>query len=179
MKNSYIPEVFKAKIKKSIKFLNELFNLFLSIFFGIALITFNINDNSFIASTSSSTLNFFGALGSYSSSFIFYTFGMMGYGLVLFFFVISILNFTHQKFNYFFIRLLGHFISLILIPQSLIYWNFVFEFYGDLPSWGTLAVSLYKNYQSDILSYFFSTIGLFLFCLSIIYLIFLNYPRSI
>ena len=167
MKNSYIPDVFKAKITKSIKFLNGLIYLFLSIFFGIALITFNINDNSFIASTSSSTLNFFGALGSYSSSFIFYTFGMMGYGLVLFFFVISILNFTHQKFNYFFIRLLGHFISLILIPQSLIYWNFVFEFYGDLPSWGTLAVSLYKNYQSDILSYFFSTIGLFLFCLSI------------
>ena len=71
-----------------------------------------------LTSTSSSTLNFFGALGSYSSSFFFYTFGMMGYGLVLFFFVISILNFIHQKFNYFFIRLLlGHFISLIFKPK--------------------------------------------------------------
>ena len=167
MKNSYIPEVFKDKISQSIKILYGLFLLFLGIFFGIALITFNINDNSFITSTSSSSLNFFGTIGSYSSSFIFYTFGMMGYGLVLFFFILSLLSFTYRITNYFFIRLLGLFISLILIPQSLIYWNIVFEFYGDLPVWGTLAISLNKIYSSDILSYFLSVIGLFLFCLSI------------
>ena len=167
MKNSYIPEVFKDKIAKSIKILYGLLLLSLGIFFGIALITFNINDNSFITSASGSPLNFFGTLGSYSSSFIFYTFGVMGYGLVLFFFIISILNFTHRETNYFFIRLLGYFISLILIPQSLIYWNIILEFYGDLPVWGTLAISLYKIYPSDVLSYFLSSIGLFLFCLSI------------
>ena len=167
MKNSYIPEVFKDKISKSIKILYGLFLLFLGIFFGIALITFNINDNSFITSTSSSSLNFFGTIGSYSSSFIFYTFGMMGYGLVLFFFILSLFSFAYRITNYFFIRLLGLFISLILIPQSLIYWNIVFEFYGDLPVWGTLAISLNKIYLSDILSYFLSVIGLILFCLSI------------
>ena len=131
MKNSYIPEVFKDKISQSIKILYGLFLLFLGIFFGIALLTFNINDNSFITSTSSSSLNFFGTIGSYSSSFIFYTFGMMGYGLVLFFFILSLFNFTHRKTNYFFIRLLGLFIGLVLIPQSLINWNIVIEFYGD------------------------------------------------
>ena len=167
MKNSYIPEVFKDKISKSIRILYGLLLLFLGIFVGFALITFNINDNSFITSTSASSLNFFGPLGSYSSSFIFYTFGVMGYGMVLFFFILSILNFAHRNTKYFFIRLLGHFISLILIPQSLIYWNIVLEFYGNLPVWGTIAVSLNKTFSSDVLSYFLSAIGLFLFCLSI------------
>ena len=167
MQNSYIPEVFKDKISKSIRILYGLLLLFLGIFVGFALITFNINDNSFITSTSASSLNFFGPLGSYSSSFIFYTFGVMGYGMVLFFFILSILNFAHRNTKYFFIRLLGHFISLILIPQSLIYWNIVLEFYGNLPVWGTIAVSLNKTFSSDVLSYFLSAIGLFLFCLSI------------
>ena len=167
MKNSYIPEVFKDKIIQSVKIFYGLLLLFLAIFFGIALITFNINDNSFITSTSASHLNFFGTLGSYSSSFIFYTFGMMGYGLVLFFFILSLFNFTHRKTNYFFIRLFGLFISLVLIPQSLINWNIVIEFYGDLPIWGTLAISLNKIYPSDILGYFLSVIGLFIICLSI------------
>ena len=165
LKNSYIPEVFKDKISKSIKILYGLFLLFLGIYFGIALITFNINDNSFITSTSASSVNFFGTIGSYSSSFIFYTFGIMGYGLVLFFFILSILNFTYRRTNYFFIRLLGYSISLILIPQSLIYWNIVFEFYGELPLWGTLAISLNKIYPSDIFSYLLSAIGFFLLCL--------------
>jgi len=167
MQNSYIPEVFKDKILKSIRILYGLLLLFLGIFFGIALITFNINDNSFITSTSVASLNFFGSLGSYTSSFIFYTFGVMGYGLVLFFIILSILNFTHRKTNYFFIRLLGHFISLVLIPQGLIYLNIIFEFYGDLPFWGTLAISLNNSYPSDVLSYFLSAIGLFLFGSSI------------
>ena len=167
MQNSYIPEVFKDKILKSIRILYGLLLLFLGIFFGIALITFNINDNSFITSTSASSLNFFGSLGSYTSSFIFYTFGVMGYGLVLFFLILSIFNFAHRKTNYFFIRLLGHFISLVLIPQCLIFLNIIFEFYGDLPVWGTLAISLNNSYPSDVLSYFLSAIGLILFCLSI------------
>jgi len=167
MQNSYIPEVFKDKILKSIRILYGLLLLFLGIFFGIALITFNINDNSFITSTSASSLNFFGSLGSYTSSFIFYTFGVMGYGLVLFFLILSIFNFAHRKTNYFFIRLLGHFISLVLIPQGLIFLNIIFEFYGDLPVWGTLAISLNNSYPSDVLSYFLSAIGLILFCLSI------------
>ena len=167
MQNSYIPEVFKDKILKSIRILYGLLLLFLGIFLGIALITFNINDNSFITSTSASSLNFFGSLGSYTSSFIFYTFGVMGYGLVLFFLILSILNFAHRKTNYFFIRLLGHFISLVLIPQGLIYLNIIFEFYGDLPFWGTLAISLNNSYPTDVLSYFLSAIRLFLFSLSI------------
>ena len=167
MKNSYIPEVFKDKIFKSIKILHGFFLLFLGVCLGIALITFSINDDSFITSTSASSINFFGTIGSYSSSFIFYTFGIMGYGLVLFFFILSILKFTHRTTNYFFIRLLGCFISLILIPQTLIYWNLVFEFYGELPVWGTLAISLNKIISLDIVGYFLSTIGIFLFCFSV------------
>ena len=94
MQNSYIPEVFKDKILKSIRILYGLLLLFLGIFFGIALITFNINDNSFITSTSASSLNFFGSLGSYTSSFIFYTFGVMGYGLVFFFIIVIAIRIT-------------------------------------------------------------------------------------
>ena len=86
MNNNYIPEVFKEKMYQSLKYIYAS-SLFL--FSGItllSLITFDINDNSFLTNTSYKSQNLLGEFGSYYASFIFYTFGILGYLLILFFF---------------------------------------------------------------------------------------------
>ena len=78
MNNSYIPEIFKEKIYQMFKYIYS-FSLFLvSVSSLLALLTFDINDNSFLTSTSYKSQNFFGDFGSYYASFIFYTFGILG-----------------------------------------------------------------------------------------------------
>ena len=84
MKNNYIPEILKEKIYLYLKFIYVFF-LLLSIISMLSLLTFNINDNSFLTSTSNDTQNIMGDLGSYYASFIFYTFGILGYLVTLFF----------------------------------------------------------------------------------------------
>ena len=123
MKNNYIPEILKEKIYKTINFSYGLFLFLVSILSTLALITFNINDNSFLTSTSKSSENFLGDLGSYYASFLFYTFGIFAYLIIIFFLVYSLLVFFRKNPKYLFIRLLFFFISLIFIPQSLIHLN--------------------------------------------------------
>ena len=52
--------------------------LFIAIFSALALLTFDINDNSFLTNTSNDSQNLLGNTGSYFASFIFYTFGVLG-----------------------------------------------------------------------------------------------------
>ncbi len=85
MKNNYIPEIFKEKIYLSLKYIYAFFLLSLSIVSLLSLLTFDINDNSFLTNTSNETQNFLGDVGSYYASFIFYTFGVLGYLVTLFF----------------------------------------------------------------------------------------------
>ena len=85
MKNSYIPEILKEKIHKTINFSYGVFLFLVSILSTLALITFNINDNSFLTSTSKGSENFLGDLGSYYASFLFYTFGIFAYLIIIFF----------------------------------------------------------------------------------------------
>ena len=128
MNNSYIPEIFKEKIYQMFKYIYS-FSLFLvSVSSLLALLTFDINDNSFLTSTSYKSQNFFGDFGSYYASFIFYTFGILGYLIILFFLIYSILVLFRKSPKYIFIRLLFFFISLILIPQSLIHFDINFLF---------------------------------------------------
>ena len=166
MKNSYIPEIFKVKITKSISFFCSLIYLFIGIFFCLSLLSFNFNDNSFISNTSLPTENYLGNLGAYTSSFIFYTFGYMGYGIVLFFLIISFLGFYKKHVKFFFIRLLALFISLILIPQTLVHFNIEIGFYNELPVWGSFALILNSYFQEDFINYIFTTIGSILFIVS-------------
>ena len=72
MKNNYIPDIFKEKIIISLKYLYALFLFVISILFAIALLTFDVNDNSFLTSTSAETQNLLGNFGSYLASFILY-----------------------------------------------------------------------------------------------------------
>ena len=89
MKNNYIPDILKEKIIRMFSLSYGLCLLSISILSAISLITFNINDNSFLTSTSNTSKNFLGNPGSYFASFLFYTYGILAYLSILFFF------FTH------------------------------------------------------------------------------------
>ena len=79
MRSNYIPEILKEKLSSAYRYSYALLLLLVSIFSALALYTFDINDNSFLTSTSNISGNLFGTLGSYFASFIFYTFGILGY----------------------------------------------------------------------------------------------------
>ena len=172
MKSNYIPEILKEKLSSVYRITYAILLLLVSIFSLITLITFDINDNSFLTSTSYESNNFFGDFGSYFASFIFYTFGILGYLIVLFFFIYSILVFIDKTPKYIFIRLLLFFISLVLLPQSFLYLDFQIEFINSIETWGVFADAIYNLHNFYYIHYSLSIVGLliFLFSQNIIYL---------
>ena len=166
MKSSYIPEILKEKISSAYRVIYSLLLFLVCIFSAAALLTFNINDNSFLTSTSNISTNLLGDLGSYYASFIFYTFGLLGYLTALFFFIYSILIFIGKPPKYIFIRLLLFFISLILIPQTLINLNFQITFIDSIATWGVFAHYLHNLHDINYLNYILSIIGLSMFIFS-------------
>ena len=166
MKSSYIPEILKEKISLAYRVIYSLLLFLVCIFSAAALLSFNINDNSFLTSTSSISTNLLGDLGSYYASFIFYTFGLLGYLTALFFFIYSILIFIGKPPKYIFIRLLLFFISLILIPQTLINLNFQITFIDSISTWGVFAHYLHNLHDINYLNYILSIIGLSMFIFS-------------
>ncbi len=166
MKSSYIPEILKEKISSAYKVIYSLLLFLVCIFSVAALLSFNINDNSFLTSTSNISTNLLGDLGSYYASFIFYTFGLLGYLTALFFFIYSILIFIGKPPKYIFIRLLLFFISLILIPQTLINLNFQITFIDSISTWGIFAHYLHNLHDINYLNYILSIIGLSMFIFS-------------
>ena len=177
MKSNYIPEILKEKLSSIYNFIYFLSLLLVSIISGIALLTFDINDNSFLTSTNTQTGNLLGDFGSFYASFIFYTFGVLGYLIVLFFFICSILVLIKKPPKYIFIRLLLFFISLILIPQSFIYLNFSIKFIDLIETWGEFANSIYSLHNINYIHYLLSFIGLFIFLLSQNIIYFFRFPR--
>ena len=166
MKNSYIPTILKEKISKMIS-ISYGFGLFIvSIMSLLALLTFSINDNSFLTSTSYPSQNLLGNLGSYYASFLFYTFGILAYLVTLFFLVFSILVLLKKNPHYIFIRLLLFFISLILIPQILIELKIEFLFIESIETWGVIANQLFDLYTLNYFSYLLTFIGLIIYLLS-------------
>tara|TARA_A100001015_G_scaffold172719_1_gene191948 strand:- start:567 stop:2564 length:1998 start_codon:yes stop_codon:yes gene_type:complete len=140
--------------------------MLLAVIIAISMITFNKNDDSFLVRSSQQTQNWMGDFGSYTSSFVFYAFGAMGYLLPTFFLLYAISVLNKKIFNFFFIRIFVFFISLTLIPQSLINHE-ISWFYIILDNnWGNLSENLYSLYQIEYLSYLLSFIGLLLFFLS-------------
>ena len=85
MNHNYIPQILKEKILSYIKYLIVFFYFSLSLVTIISLVTFDINDNSFLTKTDIASNNFLGNFGSYYASFILYTFGIYAYFLALFF----------------------------------------------------------------------------------------------
>ncbi len=166
MKSKYIPEILKEKLSSIYRIMYASLLLLVSIFSAVALLSFDINDNSFLTSTNSVSKNLLGDFGSYFASFIFYTFGALGYLLAIFFLVFSILVFVGKPPKYIFIRLLLFFISLILIPQSLLNMNFQITFIDSIETWGVFAESIYELHNYYFLNILLSVFGLLIFLLS-------------
>jgi S-DNA-T family DNA segregation ATPase FtsK/SpoIIIE len=130
---------------------------------GLSLLSFNINDNSFLTSSSEPTHNILGPIGSYIASFLFYTFGLMAYGIMIFFFTFTLKIFFNQRLNLLFLRLLFFFISLILIPLSLLEVAIEFKLYEGIYSWGFFTHEMFKLHQIPYLNYSLSFAGVILF----------------
>ncbi len=177
MNNNYIPEIFKEKIYLSLKYIYAFTLLLFSVISLLSFLTFEINDNSFLTSTSNESQNFMGDFGSYYASFIFYTFGVLGYLVSLFFFIYSILILLNRPPRYIFIRLLLFFISIVLIPQSLIYFDFNFLFIESIETWGVFANNLFNFYSFEYISYTLSFIGLSIYLFSQNILTLFKFPK--
>ena len=166
MNNSYIPTILKDKINFFINSLISILLIFAAIFLFLSLFSFNINDDSFLTKTSQASSNIFGDVGSYIASFIFYTFGIMGYALVFFFCNFALQTFYNKKPSFFFIRLLIFFISLSLLPQLPLYLNLNYNFIEQIKTWGLFSEKLYFLHFNEITSYILSILGIFGFFFS-------------
>ncbi|MAD48001.1 MAG: DNA translocase FtsK [Gammaproteobacteria bacterium] len=166
MNNNYIPEVFKDKLSTFFNYVYGSFLLILTIILTLSLFTFDIGDNSLLTSTNNPTQNILSSPGAFTSSFIFYTFGIMGFLLILFFFTFSFLIFLNKNPKFLFIRLTGFLISLVLIPQSLLFWNLTVPFHPEIELWGGFSKSVYLLHEINIISFILSSIGLILFFFS-------------
>ncbi len=177
MKSKYIPEIFKDKFALFINYTYAFLLLLISILSAAALFTFDIDDNSFLTRTSFNSQNLLGDFGSYYASLIFYTFGILGYLIIIFFFIYSFLVFINKRPKYIFIRLISFFLSLVLIPQTLIYQDFKLPFIDSLEIWGVFAEILNSLHNIGYVNYLLSVIGLIIYFSSqnIIYL--LKKPR--
>ena len=166
MRTNYIPEILKEKLSSAYRYSYALLLLLVSIFSALALYTFDINDNSFLTSTSNISGNLFGNFGSYFASFIFYTFGILGYLIILFFLIFSILTFVNKQPKYIFIRLLLFFFSLILIPQALLEINLEITFIDSIETWGVFSKNINGLHNLNYINYLLSVMGFFIFLFS-------------
>jgi S-DNA-T family DNA segregation ATPase FtsK/SpoIIIE len=161
--SKYIPEILKDKFQSFTKYFYVCFYGLVVICLSLSLLSFNINDNSFLTSSSEPTHNILGPIGSYIASFLFYTFGLMAYGIILFFFTFTLKIFFNQKLNLLFLRLLFFFISLILLPLSLLEVAIEFKLYEGIYSWGFFTHEMFKLHQIPYLNYSLSFAGVILF----------------
>ena len=163
MNNSFIPVVFKDKLANIINWFKGSLFFLLSLAIFLAVFTFNINDDSFLTKSSEVTSNAVGTVGSYLASFLIYSFGLMSYLIVIFFLICSIAIFRKKKFEFFFIRLLFLLISLVLIPQVFLYWNWDYNFIYQIKSWGEISYIIFNLHKIELVSYILTFIGIIIF----------------
>ena len=165
MNNSFIPSVFKEKLNRFIDWFKGSLFFILSIGLFLSILTFDINDDSFLTNTSEVSSNLLGIFGSYTASFLIYTFGLLSYVFVFFLLIASIAAFKKFDFKYFFIRLLLLLLSIILIPQGFIYRGWDFYHIDQIKSWGEISYIFYNMYQVEWVSYLLSLLGIVIFIL--------------
>ena len=159
----YIPEILKDKFQSFTRYTYVFIYGLVVICLALSLFSFDINDNSFLTSSSENTKNILGPFGAYISSFLFYTFGLMSYGVILFFFIFTLKVFFKQKLHLLFLRLLFFSVSLIIIPLSLLEWKIDFQLYEGIFSWGYFSHRIFNLHQVPYLNYLLSFIGIVLF----------------
>jgi len=177
MNNSFIPLVFKDKLTNIINWIKgSLFFLFSLVIF-LSIFTFNINDDSFLTKSSGPTSNIIGTVGSYLASFLIYSFGIMSYLIVIFFLISSIFTFRKKEFEFFFIRLLFLLISLVLIPQVFLYWDWNYNFIDQIKTWGEISYIIFNLHQIELVSYVLTFIGIITFFFIQNIFVLLKFPR--
>ena len=82
--SKYIPEILKDKFQSFTKYLYVCIYGLVATGLGLSLFSFNINDNSFLTNTNAATSNALGVFGSYTASFLVYSYGLMSYFIVFF-----------------------------------------------------------------------------------------------
>ena len=177
MNNSFIPAVFKDKLANIIKWFKGTLFFLLSLVVFFSVFTFNINDDSFLTKSSGATSNIIGTVGSYSASFLIYSFGIMSYLIVIFFLICSIIIFRKKEFEFFFIRLLFLLISLVLIPQVFLYWDWNYNFIDQIKTWGEISYLIFNLHQVELISYILTLIGIIIFFFIQNIFILLKFPR--
>jgi len=177
MNNSFIPSIFKENLIKVFSWFKGALFFLLSLALFLSIFTFDINDNSFLTNSSANNSNALGALGSYTASFLIYSYGVMSYLIVIFLISNSIAAINKKDLKYFFIRLLLLFISIILIPQIFYFWKWGFDFKDQVKTWGEISSILYNLHKTEWLSYLFSSIGVVIFLLIQNMLVFFKLPK--
>jgi S-DNA-T family DNA segregation ATPase FtsK/SpoIIIE len=177
MNNSFIPLVFKDKLVDIIIWFKGSLFFLLSLVIFLSLFTFNIKDNSFLTTSSGATSNVIGTVGSHLASFLIYSFGILSYLIVIFFFICSITTFRKKQFQLFFIRLLFLLISLVLIPQVFLYWDWNYHFITQIKSWGEISYIIFNLHQIELVSYLLTFIGIIMFFFIQNIFVLLKFPR--
>ena len=176
MNNSFIPEVFKDKLANILSWLKGSLFFLLSLAIFLSVFTFNINDDSFLTKSSAATINILGTVGSYLASFLIYSFGLMSYLIVIFFLIYSVATFQKKEFEFFFIRLLFLLISLVLIPQVFLYWDWSYNFIDQIKTWGEISYIIFNLHRIELVSYILSFIGIIIFFFIQNIFVFLKFP---
>ena len=177
MNNSFIPAVFKDKLVNIIIWFKGSLFFLLSLVIFLSVFTFNINDDSFLTKSNAVTSNMIGTAGSYLASFLIYSFGLMSYLIVIFFLIYSIATFQKKEFEFFFIRLLFLLISLVLIPQGFLYWDWDYNFIDQIKTWGEISFVIFNLHQMELISYLLSFIGIIIFFFIQNIFVFLKFPK--
>jgi len=177
MNNNFIPSVFKDKLANIVNWFKGSLFFLLSITIFLSVFTFNINDDSFLTESSGATSNVIGTVGSYSASFLVYSFGLMSYLIVFFFLILSIAIFRKKEFKFFFIRLLFLLISLVLIPQVFLYWDWNYYFIDQIKTWGEISYIVFNLHQIELVSYILTIVGTIIFFFIQNVFVILNSPR--
>ncbi len=177
MNNSFIPVVFKEKLVNIFNWFKGSLFLFLSVAVFISILTFNINDDSFLTKSSGAQSNTLGTVGSYLASFLIYSFGLMSYLIAFFLLINSIAIFRKKDIKYFFIRFLFLLISIIFIPQIFLFFGWNYEYIDQIKSWGEISYILFNLHQIEWVSYIISLIGIILFLLTQNFFVFLRFPK--
>ena len=177
MNNRFIPSIIKEKMDYFTRWFKGSFFLLISVVLFLSILTFDINDNSFLTTTSKSSSNILGDIGSYLASFLIYSFGIMSLFVVFFLLLNSIYAFTNKKLEYFFIRLLLILTSMVLIPQIFFYWGWEFSFIDQVNVWGMVSFKLFSAHSDKFISYLISFCGVIIFIFSQNLYIFIKLPK--
>ena len=161
------PNSLNMAFKEIFRWASAVFYLVLFIVFYICLFSFDIGDSSFYSISSNSPNNYLGAFGANLSIFLIYCYGSLSLAIPLFFLFGFLHSLKDSILNFIFLRFFVFLISLTLIEQLFIYYDYNLFTFDPSFSWGMIGLSLSKILDNQYASLFAFIIGSILFLTSI------------